>query len=119
MSEQKDGVVTYTGNILDIKTVVRGKTAFELTEIRLDTGKEKNSLVLFEAKKNDPLIVADVYDKVTVKLWVNFREWNDKVFCGCSLKEMTVLERADKGVPTEIVNAANDAMADENPVLPF
>lgn len=119
MSDQKDGVVTYTGNILDIKTVVRGKTAFELTEIRLDTGREKNSLVVFEAKKNDPLIVADVYDKVKVELWVNFREWQDRIFVSCSLKGMTVLERADKGVPTEIVNAANEAMADENPVLPF
>jgi hypothetical protein len=70
----------------------------------LDTGKEKNSLVLFEAKKNDPLIVADVYDKVKVELWVNFREWQDRVFCGCTLAKMIVLERADKGVPTEVIN---------------
>ena len=117
MSEQTDGTVTYTGNIIDIKTVVRGKTAFELTEIRLDTGREKNSLVCFEAKKNDPLIVADVYDKVKVKLWVNFREWQDKVFVSCSLKEMTVLERADKGVPTEIVNAQTEEEASKE--LPF
>lgn len=108
MSEQKDGQVTYTGNILDIQTIRRGKTNFELTEMRMDIGQDKNSTIIFEAKKDDPLITGDVYDKVHVRLWVNFREWKEKIFCGCTLAEMTVLERADKGVSSEAVEKSVD-----------